>query len=907
MAWGDNSDGQSSVPAGLSGVIAIAAGGYHSLALKQDGTVVAWGAGGPGQTTGFHDWGQATVPTGLRGVVAIAGGLDRSLALANPSSVGPSIIAPPPPQVAASGSTAHLYALADGLPPLSFQWFFDGTNALSGGTNAVLELANVRFSQSGLYSVVVTNAFGAATSAPAVLTVVASPSLTTLPTNCIANAGAMVDFAVEAAGTAPLAYQWFFNGTNALAGATNAVLELTNLQAGQSGAYNVVVSNLGGTVASPPAVLTVMAPPSLVTMPSNCITYPGGSVEFAAAAAGAPPLGYQWFFNITNALSGATNAVLDLAGVQSAQLGVYLVVVTNPFGAVTSSPATLALSGPVVVDTTEAALRYALTAGLPVSFACDGTITLTNQIVITNDTVLDGTGHQVTIACTNPTPSDPGNGNRAFYVSSNVTLTAMHLAISNGLAQALDAPDSPGMRGGAILNDGALNLREVSFLGNSARAGGGAVANRNGGTINATNCAFAGNGAGASYGYRGLAPSGGAILNEGGQVSFAACVFQGNSAVAGYDEDGMGPFDAYGGAIHSEGSLTVSACIFQQNSVQGSGGFSVFYPDSGLAGGPGGSGYGGAISSSGSLSISGSTFSGNAAGGGGGGNGQSGFFNSRTEWPVDSASGGNGGSGIGGALCAGGRASAVNSTFCGNTGVGGAGGRGGPAWSGTVYVDGRPEPVGGPAGADGIAGYGGGSGCGGLCLTNCTLAFNMAAPGTNGNPQWVEEDLGVLGPGAVNTLVATHASATNASGPVTVAGSNLGSDAATLKLGPLADNGGPTLTMALLAGSPAIGAGESASAPPTDQRGFPRPSGSADIGAYQFNTPLMLRAAQPAGGGLDLSVFGSPSRICQLLASPDLVNWTAIATNSFGSIGFFLFHDPAGASQAQRFYRAVMP
>jgi len=43
VAWGDNNDGETDVPAGLSGVVAIAAGDDYSLALKSDGTVVAWG------------------------------------------------------------------------------------------------------------------------------------------------------------------------------------------------------------------------------------------------------------------------------------------------------------------------------------------------------------------------------------------------------------------------------------------------------------------------------------------------------------------------------------------------------------------------------------------------------------------------------------------------------------------------------------------------------------------------------------------------------------------------------------------------------------------------------------------------------------------------------------------------
>jgi len=60
------------VPVGLSNVVAIAAGGWHSLALKADGTVAAWG---------YNNYGQTNVPVGLSNVVAIAGGVDHSLAL----------------------------------------------------------------------------------------------------------------------------------------------------------------------------------------------------------------------------------------------------------------------------------------------------------------------------------------------------------------------------------------------------------------------------------------------------------------------------------------------------------------------------------------------------------------------------------------------------------------------------------------------------------------------------------------------------------------------------------------------------------------------------------------------------------------------------------------------------------
>jgi hypothetical protein len=72
VAWGDNNYGQTNVPDGLSNVVAIAAGDYHSLALTYDGRVVAWG---------FNTSGQANVPGGLSNLVAIAAGGEHSLAL----------------------------------------------------------------------------------------------------------------------------------------------------------------------------------------------------------------------------------------------------------------------------------------------------------------------------------------------------------------------------------------------------------------------------------------------------------------------------------------------------------------------------------------------------------------------------------------------------------------------------------------------------------------------------------------------------------------------------------------------------------------------------------------------------------------------------------------------------------
>jgi hypothetical protein len=86
VAWGCTGAnfGQCSVPGGLSGVTAIS-GSYQSLALKRDGTVVAWGCSGA-------NWGQCSVPPGLSGVTEIGEGAFHSLALVEAACRVPRVV-----------------------------------------------------------------------------------------------------------------------------------------------------------------------------------------------------------------------------------------------------------------------------------------------------------------------------------------------------------------------------------------------------------------------------------------------------------------------------------------------------------------------------------------------------------------------------------------------------------------------------------------------------------------------------------------------------------------------------------------------------------------------------------------------------------------------------------------------
>ncbi len=641
--------------------------------------------------------------------------------------------------------------------------------------------------------------------------------------------------------------------------------------------------------------------PMIVAPPSSQIVVAGSNISFTVHASGLPILAYRWMLNETNPIADATAPTLLLTNVLASQAGYYIVTVTNDHGAVTSSPAALEvlLPGPVTLTNyTAAALEAALAAGGPVTLAGDGTIQLDSSLTIVQDATIDASGHAVTIT--------GGLNCRAFEVKSNATLRLIHLTVANGGAT----------NGGAIFIDGGtVELSAVAFLantvvdpGSSGGGQGGAIFNR-GGTVNATNCTFSDNSSGSLQG----SALGGAICNQGGQILLENCVLTGNS-VAGAAEKGGG---GCGGAIHNVGGLAINRCYFFQNTALGGSGVTggSLWPGI-IPGGPGGAGQGGAICSLAAMTLDSSLFLSNTAAGGAGGQGGPAYAPLPDfGWPA--GPGGPGGGGYGGAVFNGGTATVVNCTVAWNSGYGGQGGPGGAPL--------QNEP-GGQGGSGGNA-VGGISDTNGVMdLTNCTIAFCsgtggviglnqglMGIPGTNG--------IGIGGIQAagswlVNTLLATNAPG-NCSGTLTDAGHNLSSDSSCVfggdsqnstdpKLAPLGDYGGPTLTIGLLPGSPAIDRGNTLAAPVMDQRGFPRPVGpAADIGAFEFGSPAFLRLAH-ASNGLDIFVTTLPSQTCRLLCSSNLVNWVSVATNQTDAAGALVFHEDQ-TSALKSFYRLVLP
>ncbi|MSU59422.1 MAG: hypothetical protein EXS35_14835 [Pedosphaera sp.] len=156
--------------------------------------------------------------------------------------------------------------------------------------------------------------------------------------------GSTADFSVVVSSFTYPTYQWRFNGVN-IANATNTSYTLFNVQTTNAGDYSVAVTNAVGYVITN-ATLTVLAPPVITAHPVNLNRPETANANFSVTATGAAPLSYQWRFYTTNFLAGQITSTLSLVNVQAWQAGLYSAVVSNPYGAVTSSNATLTVTLP---------------------------------------------------------------------------------------------------------------------------------------------------------------------------------------------------------------------------------------------------------------------------------------------------------------------------------------------------------------------------------------------------------------------------------------------------------------------------------------------------------------------------------------------------------------------------------
>jgi sugar lactone lactonase YvrE len=172
--------------------------------------------------------------------------------------------------------------------------------------------------------------------------VIVPPAITNQPQGLTINQGTSATFTVGVSGTAPFSYQWLFQGGN-ITGGTASSYTLTNAQPSDSGSYSVVVANSGGSVTSTPAILTVNpvpTPPGISAQPQNQVVSQGSTAGFSVTATGSTPFSYQWLYSGT-ALAGVSASSYSVTNAQPANAGSYSVIVTNDYGSITSSMATL--------------------------------------------------------------------------------------------------------------------------------------------------------------------------------------------------------------------------------------------------------------------------------------------------------------------------------------------------------------------------------------------------------------------------------------------------------------------------------------------------------------------------------------------------------------------------------------
>jgi hypothetical protein len=462
-----------------------------------------------------------------------------------------------------------------------------------------------------------------------------------------------------------------------------------------------------------------------------------------------------------------------------------------------------------LLDAGPGSLRDAI-AGTPSGGTVDfqpglsGTITLTSgELAIAKDLTLSGPGADVLTVSGN-------QASRVFDIAAPSTVSISGLSIADGVIRAAF------IGGGGLLNSGTLTVTGCNVSGNSAYGNpgplstlGGGIANS--GTLTITDSTVSGNCA-ANSGEVGGGWAGG--VYSAGTLTVTGSVLSGNSA------------NANAGGILNGGTLAITHSVVSGNSTPGNGG--------GIDNQPGGNG---------TATITNSVVSGNSAttADAGVGGGIITFGTSEGSLTVTGCTVGGNYAGVqgGGIADLGAQVTVTNSTVSGNSTPGNGGGIDNEA-DATLTVT-----------SSTIGGNTGGSG-GGIYLKdqtamatirNTILAGNTAASSPDVRGPLNSRGYNLIGDGTGGSGFADTDLVGTAANPIDPL------------LGPLQDNGGPTPTMALLPGSPALNAGTAGGAPDTDQRGVPRGT-VVSIGAYQATATQLVLSGLPdsADAGTPLTV-----------------------------------------------------
>ena len=399
-------------------------------------------------------------------VVSNEGGSATSAAAALTVSIPPTITQQPLAKEVLAGTPVTFEVTVSGTEPLTYQWAVNGS-PIDGAVGRSLSIPTVTVDVAGDYGVIVTNGAGSATSDTATLVVVEGVVITAEPQDQTVTAGEGASFSVTATGTAPLSFQWQFQGVN-IEGANGSSLSLGNVQAVDAGSYQVVVSNVAGPVVSAAATLTVNVGVTIVAQPQNATLTTGQSVTISVLASGTPAPTYQWQLDGTD-LPGATGPSLSVSNVTPANAGTYTVVVQNVAGTVTSSGAILTVITPPTIVTQPQGQTVDLNGSVSFSVVAAGDTPLSYQWQKNGGNISGENSESLTIPSARA--SDAGSyavvveNSGGAVTSESVSLSVNLPAIESGNSAASVPPPFEDTFG--------------SFDGGNNQNGGGQVARRN--------------------------------------------------------------------------------------------------------------------------------------------------------------------------------------------------------------------------------------------------------------------------------------------------------------------------------------------------------------------------------------------------------------------------------------------
>jgi CSLREA domain-containing protein len=435
-------------------------------------------------------------------------------------------------------------------------------------------------------------------------------------------------------------------------------------------------------------------------------------------------------------------------------------------------------------------------------------VSATGDLDIIGDLTINGAGAATTII-------DGGAIDRVFHIVAG-TVAINNVTVRNGLA-----PGASGGGGILVTGSATLTLDTVTLTNNHTGTGaGGGILNN--GTTTIMNSTVTGNGTGGGG-------DGGGINNQS-TMTVTNTTISGNTTAAGGN----------GAGVNNSSDMMLTGSTVTGNNAGGGGNGGGVYNSSTMtidstpinnnAAGPSG-GNGGGVYNSDTLTITNGTVSSNTTTGGGNG---AGVYNSSTLTMTNTTVSGNTGSGGtdgGGVYDNGLSATLTGVTVSGNTA---GGGDGGGLYSNGILLTTTNSTISGNTAT--IAG--GGLFHNGIdaVLNNTTMAGNTGGGISNNGSTLTLKNTIVASNGTNCAGIAPTNGGTNLQFPGSTCG--VGIPTADPLLQALANNGGPTMTMALTAGSPAIDTGTTGCppTPATDQRGVTRPQGPAcDIGAFEFS------------------------------------------------------------------------